>query len=184
MLKVLFKKYKGVLQFLLLFSGSYLLLSLVYAGYLGVSVNSAYPPDFITNLVSKQSTLLIESFGYEAAIVPHQAQPSMQLFVNGTYLARIVEGCNAISIIVLFIAFVIAFAQSFKKTVLFIFVGSVLIYAVNILRIAILAIALYNYPEQEHWLHGVLFPALIYGMVFLLWLVWVRMLSPIVTTNE
>ena len=108
----------------------------------------------------------------------------MQLFVNGTYLARIVEGCNAISIIVLFIAFVIAFAQSLKKTVLFIFVGSVLIYAVNILRIAILAIALYNYPEQEHWLHGVLFPALIYGMVFLLWLVWVRMLSPIVTTNE
>lgn len=177
-MKALFVKYKGVLTFLLLFGGVYTLLSFVYGLYLSGSEGGSYPPDFITNLVAKQSTAVIETFGYEALIQPHPNQPSMELFVNNEYLARIVEGCNAISIMILFFSFVIAFYQKFKKTFLFLIAGSVLIYTANIFRIAILAIALYTYPEHEHFLHGVVFPALIYGMVFLLWLLWVRMLTP------
>ena len=101
----------------------------------------------------------------------------MGLYINDTFLAQVVEGCNAISIIILFMAFIISFAQKVKKTVLFIFAGIALIYAVNILRIAILTIALYHYPEYSDFLHQIIFPAIIYGMVFLLWLFWVRNLK-------
>ena len=87
-------------------------------------------------------------------------------------------GCNALSIIILFVSFIIAFAQRFKKTLFYIFAGVVIIYSVNILRITILAIALYNYPEYQHMLHGAVFPGIIYGMVFLLWLIWVQLLIP------
>tara|TARA_R110000787_G_scaffold96415_8_gene199839 strand:- start:1460 stop:1891 length:432 start_codon:yes stop_codon:yes gene_type:complete len=135
-----------------------------------------YYPDFITNLVAKQSSELISSFGYEAKVMPHDTETSMKLYINQTYLARIVEGCNAVSIIILFIAFIISFAEKLKKTLLFLFAGGALIYAVNILRIAILAIAIYKYPEYTETLHEVVFPAIIYGMVFLLWMIWVRML--------
>ena len=152
--------------------------------YLNTSFTGNYYPDFITNSVAKQSSELISSFGYEAEVLPHDTETSMKLYINQTYLARIVEGCNAISIIILFIAFIISFAENFKKTFLFLFAGATLIYAVNILRIAILAIAIYKYPEYSDTLHGVVFPAIIYGMVFLLWMIWVRMLPKTTSENE
>ena len=152
--------------------------------YLNTSFTGYYYPDFITNLVAKQSSELISSFGYDAEVLPHDTETSMKLYINQTYLARIVEGCNAISIIILFIAFIISFAENFKKTFLFLFAGGALIYAVNIVRIAILAIAIYKYPEYTDTLHGVVFPAIIYGMVFLLWMIWVRMLPKTNLENE
>jgi exosortase family protein XrtF len=84
-----------------------------------------------------------------------------------------------VSIIILFVAFIVSFYQNFKKTFLFILAGTALIYSVNVVRIAILTIAIYKFPENEHILHGVLFPAIIYGMVFLLWIIWVRTLKPL-----
>lgn len=121
---------------------------------------------------------MLNSFGYKAEVLPHASEPTMKLFVEGKFLARIIEGCNAISIIILFIAFIVAFSESFKKTVLFIFAGSVIIYAINVIRIVILAIMLYKFPDHKELLHGVVFPGLIYGMVFVLWMIWVRMLNP------
>ena len=152
--------------------------------YLNTSFTGNYYPDFITNLVANQSSELISSFGYDAEVLPHKTETSMKLYMNQVYLARIVEGCNAISIIILFVAFVISFAENFKKTFLFLFAGGALIYAVNIVRIAILAIAIYKYPEYTDTLHGVVFPAIIYGMVFLLWMIWVRMLPKTTLENE
>lgn len=152
--------------------------------YLNTSFTGNYYPDFITNLVAKQSSELISGFGYEAEVMPHDTETSMKLYINQTYLARIVEGCNAVSIIILFIAFIISFSEKLKKTILFLVAGGTLIYAVNILRIAILAIAIYKYPEYTDTLHGVVFPAIIYGMVFLLWMIWVRMLPKTTSGNE
>jgi exosortase family protein XrtF len=177
-LKALFLKYKAVIRFVILFLGSYLVLSIFYSIYLYASKDGVYHPDFITHLVAKQSSNAISGFNYDAVVVPNDSEPTMRLYVNGKYLARIIEGCNAISIIILFIAFIIAFAEKLKKTILFILGGMALIYAVNILRIVILAIALYEYPEYKELLHAVVFPGLIYGMVFLLWMLWVRKLNP------
>jgi len=176
-LKNLLVKYRSVIRFVLLFLGTYLVLTVLYSVYLNLSEESIYPPDYITHLVAKQSSTLLNGIGYHAVIVPHEAQPTMKLFVEGQYLARIIEGCNAMSIIILFIAFVISFAEKRRKTALFIFAGAVIIYAANIVRITLLAVALYEYPNYEQVLHGVVFPGIIYGMVFLLWMLWVRMLS-------
>lgn len=176
-LRELITKYKPVIKFIVLFLGAYLLLSVAYGGYLKVSSHYGYTPDFITDLVANQSSWLINAAGYKAQVIPHDAKPQMKLIVDGNYLANIIEGCNAMSIIVLFIAFVIAFAQKLKKTVLFILGGSLLIYIVNIVRIAILAIALYKYPEHQSILHSVVFPGIIYGMVFLLWMLWIKMIK-------
>jgi exosortase family protein XrtF len=177
-LRALFGKYRSVVRFVLLFLGSYLILSFLYAGYLQLSKGGAYAPDFITHLVAKQSSDMITGFGYKATVIPSTTAPIMELYVNSKYLARIIEGCNAISIIILFMAFIIAFYEKRKKTILFLLAGAVLIYAMNVLRIVILAIALYEFPEQKEILHGVVFPGLIYGMVFLLWMLWVRTLKP------
>ncbi|HIE44911.1 MAG TPA: exosortase family protein XrtF, partial [Flavobacteriaceae bacterium] len=91
--------------------------------------------------------------------------------------SRVIEGCNSVSIIILFIAFIIAFSGSFKSTIFFGFIGSLLIYSTNIFRIAVLSIGILLYPKQQEILHSLVFPAIIYGMVFLLWVIWVNKYS-------
>lgn len=176
-MKELFRKYKSVLRFLLLFLGSYIVLSLIYGGYLKLSKGDSNTSDFITQLVAEQSNAVLNSLGYNAKVLANEALPSMQLWVEGVWVGRIIEGCNAISIIILFAAFIISFAVSFKRTLVFLFAGATLIYAVNIVRIAILAIALYQYPQYQEILHTVVFPGIIYSLVFVLWVVWVRNLN-------
>jgi exosortase family protein XrtF len=176
--KQLLLKYKSVVRFVLLFLGTYLVLSFLYAQYLSISQASSNSPDYVTYAVARQTSAVLNVLGYQATIEPKDNLPVLKLNVEGVYLAQIIEGCNALSVIILFIAFVVAFAAGFKKTIMFLLAGSVLIYGINILRIVILSIALYEYPQYEEILHGVVFPAIIYGIVFLLWVLWVRQLKP------
>ncbi len=182
-MKAIFKKYKPVLRFVFLFLGAYIVLTATYMIYLELSTGGKYPPDPITHLVAVQSNDLINNLGYSARILASAHEPTMELYVNGKFLARIIEGCNAVSIIILFISFIVAFSESLKKTLLFILAGVALIYAVNIVRIAALAVLLYKYPDREELLHSVVFPGLIYAMVFILWMIWIRMLNKKTTKN-
>jgi exosortase family protein XrtF len=115
--------------------------------------------------------------GYDAQISPHSNERSMKLLVNSKFVARVVEGCNSISVIILFVSFIIAFSGKFKVTFFYLLAGSALIYVVNLVRIAILSIGLYNYPWRRDILHTVIFPLIIYGLVFLLWMLWVNQFS-------
>lgn len=157
----------------------YISLSVVYKIYLNVSVDSQYYPDYVTNLVAYQTESLLSTIGYNAEVLNHPDEPSMKLILEGNYIARIIEGCNSISIIILFLSFVIAFSGKLKTTILFLLSGSVLIYAVNLIRIVILSVGLYHYPWRSEILHSVIFPAIIYGIVFLLWMLWVNRFSNI-----
>ncbi|MEO6348907.1 MAG: exosortase family protein XrtF [Aquaticitalea sp.] len=176
-MKDLIVKYKSVIKFILTFLLVYAVLTFAYKLYLDVSDGSKYYPDYLTHVVAEQSQYLLQTFGYDVAVAPHPNELSMKLLINKKFVARIVEGCNSISIIILFISFMIAFAGKFKTTFLFILAGSVLIYVVNLLRIAILSIGLYHYPWRSQELHTVIFPLIIYGMVFLLWMFWVNRFS-------
>ena len=176
-LKNLINTYRPVLIFVGLFFSTYIAMSLLYGAYLNHYEVTTSKADPVTKLVAAQSSMLIESFGYVAQILPDTSAPHMKLIINDHYIANIIEGCNALSVIILFISFVLAFAQGFKKTFLFLLAGTTLIYAVNLLRICILAIALYEYPNQSDFLHGVVFPGIIYGMVFSLWVLWIRIIK-------
>lgn len=183
-LKALFIKYKSVITFVITFILVYAVLSIAYKFYLDYSETSRYYPDYVTSLTAKQSESLLQTLGYDARVEPHPEEPSMKMIVNNKYVARVIEGCNSISVIILFIAFIVAFAGRLKPTLLFLLAGSVLIYAVNLFRIAILAIGLYHYPWRREILHSVIFPLIIYGMVFLLWMIWVNRYAALKKTNE
>ncbi|MEO8933394.1 MAG: exosortase family protein XrtF [Xanthomarina sp.] len=183
-MKELILKYKAVIKFILTFLLVYAVLTFLYTVYLEYGSSKTYYPDYITNLVAKQSKELLEVLGYKTQITPHPHEPSMKLIVNNKYLARVIEGCNAVSVIILFASFIIAFSGRLKTTVLYILLGSVLIYITNLLRIVILTIGLYHYPWREHVLHTVIFPAIIYGMVCMLWLFWISRFSNSAKSHE
>lgn len=173
------KNNKTVILFLIKFFGTYALLFLLYSFYLSKNQNEVtfYSCDSVTEVVAIQSNFLINCFGYNSEIIQSNNELSYQVIIDKKPIARVIEGCNSVSIIILFIAFIVAFSGKFKQTLLFIVVGSLLIYAINVFRIAVITVALYKFPEYEYVLHDIVFPALIYGLTFMLWIVWVTKFS-------
>ncbi len=157
----------------------YSILTFSYKFYLQYSTGEHYYPDYMTHVVAQQSVDLLHDLGYDAQVIPHPNEASMKLIINKKYVARVIEGCNSVSVIILFISFIIAFSGQFKTTVLYILAGSVLIYIANLFRVVILSIGLYHYPWRKDILHTVIFPGIIYGMVCLLWVFWVNRFSNI-----
>lgn len=74
---------------------------------------------------------------------------------------------------VLFLAFIFAFYQGIK-TFVFAGLGFVFLHIINVLRIAGLNILLVEWPQYSKIGHDYLFPAIIYGSVVLLWLIWIK----------
>lgn len=174
----LIRKYRLVLRFIFIFLGSYFLFSSLYNGFLILYDTENPVPDPLTQLVARQSGAVLQGLGYEnVEVVMHYTGLSMKLMVNDYFLAGIVEGCNSASIIILFASFILAFFGKTVSTLLFLFAGSVIIYAINILRIVILAVSIYEYPQYAGFMHSIFFPLAIYGTVLILWLIWVRIYS-------
>lgn len=170
---------KTVVLFLIKFFGVYILLFFMYSIYLNKTQQTSgiFKCAPITKTVANQTQYLLNRIGYKAEIEQSAEEASVKLFVNNKFVARVIEGCNAISIIILFISFIVAFSSDFKTTFLFIVFGSLLIYFSNVFRIAIISIALYEYPQYQYIFHDILFPLMIYGITFLLWFIWVRKFS-------
>jgi len=176
-LKSYFVQYRPFFIFLLKFFVTYGVLTFFYQLYLNSFDAAHFEIDGFTKFVATQTNDALLFFGQDAYTLPHPTQPSVKLFLNEKFIARVVEGCNAMSVMILFVAFVIAFKGKWKHTILFVLAGILIIHVLNILRIALLAIALYHYPQYEHVLHGVIFPLFIYGVVFGLWVLWVQKFS-------
>jgi len=171
------KKYKPFLVFLAKFFLTYLVLGIAYQYYLSRYDEKKNEVDPITISVANQSEQLMVLFGVNVKTRMHESQPSIKVFYNYDYVARIIEGCNAISVMILFAAFVVAFSGKWRQTLLFILFGVVLIHVLNVARIALLCSAIYHFPEYEHFLHSVIFPLFIYSVVFILWVIWVNKFS-------
>lgn len=145
----------------------------VYQLYLSQFDSAQLEYDGFTNEVAFETKVLLEVFDYKVDLRPSTYDPSVIVSVGGKSVVRIVEGCNAISVMILFVAFVLAFSKGFAKTLAFIMLGLLAIHILNVSRIAFLTIGIMKYPDYEHILHGVVFPLIIYGTVFLLWIIWV-----------
>jgi exosortase family protein XrtF len=170
-------QFKPFLLFLTKFAISYLVLTVIYENYLGQYNLEKFEVDGFTKIVANQSQKVLSVFDDHSYTMPNLKEASVKLFYHNQWVARIIEGCNALSVIILFVSFVIAFTGKVKQTLLFIISGSVLIHVFNVLRIALLCIAIYHFPKYEHILHGVIFPLFIYGIVFILWVIWVNKYS-------
>ena len=184
-LKSYFIQFRPFFVFLIKFFLVYASLTILYKLYLNQFENPlVYKVDGITQMVADQTQKFLQFLNFDCQLKLHETESSVKVILEGKYLSRVVEGCNAVSVMILFAAFVVAFAGKFKNTLLFIVSGLLIIHILNILRIALLNIALLYYPESQEILHGVIFPAFIYGVVFGLWVIWVNKYSFYATNIE
>jgi exosortase family protein XrtF len=167
--------YRPFLVFLAKFFLTYLVLTLIYQGYLSLFDKNSV--DGITRFVARNTEQLLTLFETDFYIKQISRTSNIMFYYNQEAVARMIEGCNAISVIILFASFVVSFSGKWKTTFFFILGGSIFIYILNVIRIALLCLALYWFPEYQSLLHEIIFPLFIYGVVFVLWVVWVNKFS-------
>lgn len=165
------KDFLPVLKILLRFVIIYIFLVLLYQFYLNAYTDEVVDP--FTRWVAEQVALVQGFSGFPTVLVDSFKQHSVYFLTGGMYTTRMVEGCNVISVAVLFTAFIFAFYKG-AKTFLFAVGGILLLHILNVLRIAFLNIIYLKYSRYEKIAHDYLFPAIIYGGVIILWLVWIQ----------
>ncbi|MFN8365500.1 MAG: exosortase family protein XrtF [Cloacibacterium normanense] len=164
------KDFKEILWVLLRFLGIWLLLFLLYQWYLNQFSGNI---DGFTKIISDQSAFLLNFTGYETVTKDFPSHETVQFYINGKVATRMVEGCNAVSVMIMFLAFVFAFYKG-VKTFYFAFAGIVLLYILNLFRIYVLNVIVVDFPVLTKPAHDYFFPAIIYGGVVFLWLIWIN----------
>lgn len=165
------KDFLPVLKILLRFVVIYLVLVLLYQWYL----NSAGDPvlDPVSRWVARQVQWLQVQCNYPTLLVDGKPTEGVYFYVKQQYVSRMVEGCNAISVMIMFLAFIFAFYKGFK-TFLFAAAGIVFLHVMNVARISGLNFVLRDHHEYGKMFHDYVFPAVIYGSVVLLWIIWIK----------
>jgi len=165
------KEFKPVILFILKFLGVYIGLMLVYNLYL--SAYAGTYPDPFTKQVAYWSVNVANFFGVSSSASVDAFHPWVWIVTEGKRTSYLNEGCNAISVILLYAAFIAAFSRSWKAPLIFIIIGTVVIQLMNVMRIFLLNYVFRFHPHYGKSMHDYFFPAVIYGTVFLFWMIWV-----------
>lgn len=169
---IMLKDFKPVLTILLRFLGIYIVLVLLYQWYLNQYAGLGLDP--ISRKIAGQIGFVQNACGYPTQLVPAPNNDAIWFRITEVWTSLMVEGCNAISVMILFLAFIFAFYKGYQ-TFIFAFVGLILLHIMNILRIVLINIVILKMPENYTKIaHDYLFPAIIYGSVVLLWIVWIK----------
>ena len=164
------KKYKPTIVFLLKF----ILINAVLTQAYSMFLDSFESTDSFTYEVSRESSSLANFIGYDSYIEQNVDEASIRFVLDNVYRVKIVEGCNGLAVMILFLSFIVAFGGKLLDMLIFIPLGILLIHASNIIRLVFLVyIYVYHYDQADAF-HDYIFPAIIYGMVFVLWVVWVN----------
>lgn len=92
----------------------------------------------------------------------------------GTNMLEIIDGCNGIEVIGLFIGFVVAYPGITLNRLVFVPIGIFLLYLTNIIRIVVLSIVQLHAPGIFTVTHDYSTTAIFYLVVFAMWVVWVN----------
>ena len=163
------KEFRPSFLFLGKFLAIYFVFNIIYGIYVESYGNKA---DGITWWVSGQTTSILHSLGYDAGTRAHDIDPKVVLLNGGDIVVNLFEGCNGINIMILFMAFIIAFSGKIKDMLWFIPAGFLFIHLANLARIVLLYWVYEDKPDYMYFTHKYLFTAVIYGAIFFLWVIW------------
>lgn len=181
------KEFRPTIFFLLKFFVIFFGLSGMY-GYYIAQFDTSDPPvtDPITHFITYNCTGTASLIGYEPSVVEddhlnRETLPEVtydSVWFDDIYAVSIEEGCNGINIMILFLAFIIAFGGKLLNMIIFIPAGIIFIHLANIARLMFLSLLNVEFGGQAfYFFHKYGFTAVIYLAVFLLWVAWVMKFS-------
>jgi len=166
---------RPIIWFLVRFFATYSILSITYSWYIsGFTTKSGDP---ITMLVSEQIVAIGDLLGNDWKLYEPGNEKSIWIMENDYSLVRMFEGCNGITIMILFVSFLFGLSAFHSSLLWFIPAGLLLIHLANLIRIYALILVQVNRPEWTGFVHKYLFTLILYAFVFALWVWWVQILK-------
>jgi exosortase family protein XrtF len=173
-----YTEFKPALRFVMIFVATYFVGNILYGIYVEINKPSADP---MTVWVTKQVAMIISLSNNNAIAVRSGTEPIVELKrISGgetDTVLRVFEGCNGLNVMIVFAAFVIAFRGNTKPGMFFIAGGFLLLHLANLLRIILLYYTALNQPMFFYYFHKYFFTAVLYLVVFGLWVAWTRLNS-------
>lgn len=124
--------------------------------------------------ITRASVGALQALGFAATVSPAQAT---LVLMNGQPAVIVGVPCNGLVLYALFGGFVLAFPGPWLRKLWFIPTGIVLIWGLNVLRVAALAINQYYAHQTVDFNHHYTFTFVVYGFIFGLWMLWARRLA-------
>jgi len=168
------KEFKTAFRFLAVFLGLYLGLNIVYGLWISSYSNKA---DQATIIVTNQTSWLLNRMGEATQTQINGAAPTVSIMKDSRVALSVFEGCNSINVMIVFVAFLVAYKGSWKNLAWFLPLGLVLIYLANLARVVLLYFVAEYWRQYFYYIHKYLFTAAIYLIVFILWWWWIEKVS-------
>jgi exosortase family protein XrtF len=165
------KEFKPTILFLTKFLGIYLIGNFLY----GLYITSYEPkPDPVTHVVTVPTAGIINACGYPVETRDRAAKPTTDIVYLGSNILSVYEGCNGINTMIIFLAFLFAFGPISKPLWWFAPLGVLIIHLMNLGRISLLFFVTEYMPRAMYFTHKYFFTAILYVVIFVLWVWWVR----------
>lgn len=124
--------------------------------------------------ITSASVLLLRGLGFAATVDP---AINCLLVMNGQPAVVVGPPCNGLVLYALFGGFILAFPGPWQRKLWFIPAGIVLIWLLNVLRVAALALNHHYAHQSVDFNHHYTFTFVVYSCIFGLWMLWARRLS-------
>ncbi len=159
---------RPALRFLLAFAGLYLLWVLGYDGLAGPDGRLDH---FLSANLAATSGAVLRLTGFAAGTAP--ANPLL-VVLNGRPSVAVGNPCNGLLLYALFAGFVVAFPGPGRHKLWFVPLGIFVIYALNVGRVALLALNHVYWHPTVDFNHHYTFTCIVYGAIAALWAGWAR----------
>lgn len=130
--------------------------------------------------IASTSAALLRFVGFQAGLDPGF---SRLLVLNGQPSVIVGTPCNGLVLYALFGGFVLAFPGPWQRKLWFIPAGMALIWLLNVVRVAVLALNHYYSQETIDFNHHYTFTFVVYSCIFGLWMLWAKRLAGTLPTT-
>jgi len=169
----LLKENKSLIRFLLICLFAYLIWVILYNHWIGPDQRIDF---WLSGIEAKEVVVLLKWIGYPLEIFIENEYKYI-FYQNGQRLVGLASSCNGLVLFPLFSCFIFATHGDWKRKIVYVLIGSFLIYHVNILRIiGLVFVKLYS-PESLDFNHKYTFTVLVYSFIFYLWYLWINFYS-------
>ena len=165
-------QFRPALRFLVVFLATYFVGNIIY----GLYVEFFRPlPDPVTVWVTTQAAQALSLSGMLTTATSSSTEPIVWLKDESKTVLGVFEGCNGISVGIVFFSFLVAFGGKARRMIIFALGGFIVLHVANLFRIILLYYTARNRPFVFYYFHKYLFTAVLYLVVFALWFLWTRM---------
>ncbi|MGB3468816.1 MAG: archaeosortase/exosortase family protein [Cyclobacteriaceae bacterium] len=155
---------------------------IIYLGWL-LLYHAVIVPDgrlnkFLTDQVSAGTVVGLELLGYDTDF--KIVNGNNMVYIDGQAVVLVADACNGLELFALYTGFLLAFPGRLKYKAIFVPVGILLIFLINVMREVALSLNYKFFQETFELNHKYTYVFIVYVFVFIIWRYWLKNYSALV----